>query len=64
LQSKRTERRKNARLVRLRRRNSVISRWHTKNRKGYAEPKRYGATKMHMYYQAELTNRRVTNPAG
>ena len=39
-QSKRTERRKNARLVKLRRRSSVISRWRMKNRKGYAELKR------------------------
>jgi hypothetical protein len=64
LQSKRTERRKNVRLVRLRRRSSVRSRWHMKNRIGYAELKRYGATKLHVYYQAELTNRRVTNLAG
>jgi hypothetical protein len=40
LQSKPTERRRNVRPARLRRRSSVISRWHMKNRKGYAEPRR------------------------
>jgi len=63
-QSRRIERRKSARLVRLRRRSSATSRWHMKNRKGYAEQKRYVATTPSACFQAKLISRRVTNPAG